>query len=266
MSSDKEKIMEFENSLYPANYYLSQNPQEAKSFAVLMKCLFNNDFSNITNYALKVLEINPENVVADMLYDCEFSFYNNNITGVSCADFFTLPVTSFFRLYKGQINIEFSTIMFNLLKNRHPSIVGVEECGTSIIENVEALKVDESEKERFFNIILDLSSLNHTINMLQNDLNHMRGIGMKTFILTDNEYLAAGMDGYKDEFKDELKEFKEYKELINKILKNKYLNSPAIPEESKKQFIKKQRKEIMLKVIPMCLFLMLLLLFMLFIK
>lgn len=231
------------------NLYFGENvfEKEKKQCEVLIKCLKERDFHVCKSLSLKILEQNPENQLANMVYKCNFKMVEEADFGYKSFIFKLDPVTNYFKLNKGLISVEFSELMIDLIKLSSPITLGLENCIKSIFENIESL-VDEKDKiVGFFISAKDFYLLDSAIEDLEKQLKESRGIGLKALIFTDNEYLAAEMGELRSDLKKLTKSLKSYREELFELISELYNSTKKLTQEDRERIRKReeQLKEIL---------------------
>lgn len=226
------------------NIYIGENPleNEIKQCKVLLMCLKNKDINNLSQRALNILELNPENEIAQLVYDCDFNLIINNTANISFINFNLLPITNFFQKNSGKVDIEFSKLMLNLIKEKYPDNFRTEDCVNSIFDNVENLEGKDDEVKSFFRGSDGFPLLETNIEILNKFLSQSRLGGFGTFLLTNNEYLAADMAEMKSEIKKLKTLLTDYKKELESIIKNRYNQTDRLTQEDKNLYEIRQQQ------------------------
>ena len=124
------------------NVYLGDNAfeKESKQCEVLIKCLEERDFYICKSLSLKILEQNPENQLANMVYKCNFEVVEEPDFAYSSFYFNLKPIENYFKLNKGNISAEFSKMILDLIKLSYPNNIGLVSCLNSIFETRKSVK------------------------------------------------------------------------------------------------------------------------------
>ena len=195
----------------------NQIEKEEKQCEVLLMMLKNSDLSNLKYKALEVLEINPNNELAKMIYHLNFEFYELLDGTISTYSFSTSSITNFFKKYKGSISTETSVSFISLLLQKYNFSKEDYPCMNAMLANLESFSNDNKEVFDFYKEVIKLAKV------ITPNLKQVRTIvrktpkGLTTFVLTINEYLSADVAEYK-------KEAKRAKSILEKS-RNCFLNS-----------------------------------------
>ena len=161
------------------NIYLGENSfeKEKKECKVLLMLLNKLDLQYLKEQALKVLSLNPDNSLAQTIYDCEFSveLYNE----YHFLDFDEQPLHGYVNKEIGNIDAETCITFIRALLCKATTDSNVNELMQLIFKNLSSLNMDEkttystyktiatliADVERI-NVILYTSKLNKTLGFL----------------------------------------------------------------------------------------------------
>jgi len=227
------------------NVYFGENTFEVerKQCEVLIKCLEERDFHICKNLSLKILEQNPENQLANMVYKCNFEKVEEPDYNYQGIYFNFEPVEKYFKINKGSVSLEFSELMVELIKSSYPNRFRLQNCLDTIFENVECLICEKEEILEFYVSVKDFYLLDDTLEYLEEELSKTHGAGFKTFLFTGNEYLAAEMGEMRAELKKFTKDLTLYRDELFDIINEKYMNTKRISQEDRDK-IKNREKEL----------------------
>lgn len=212
---------------------------------LILKALEKRDFYTANAISLEVLANNPENSLANMVYSCDFHFEEEYDYDYSAPYFNLDSLTNYFLENMGEVDLDFCSLVISLIKEGYPNYNGLEVCLETIFKNVNLLDCKNNEFIEFFMEAKSFHKPLHTLDILQTKLSSYRGAGLLTFLLTDNEYIAADVDEERDELKRIVKELKQYINFVYNIILNEYKSTSRISQEIKDQISEtdKQRKK-----------------------
>ncbi len=221
---------------------------EKEQCQILFTMIEDYDFENFKSMSLKILEQHPENKLAKMFYKLNViaeSLIHGDFVSI---DFSTSPITDYFTNNNGQIDIDLSKQLLILISQK--TVIGNEECNCvrEIIKNVQNLGLKDDELKDFYLTILILAKEGNVCLKKIEKLNkESRLIGLKSLILTDNEYIAAYAKEYhtdiknlykillssKSNFEQTIKECCEESELLENNVEESKLSKNEIKEINK---------------------------------
>lgn len=197
-----------------------QLEKEIKQCEILLMMIKNFDLSSLKQKSLEILEINPNNQLAHMIYHLDFEFYSWMNGDISTYTFQTSPLTTFFEKNKGSIDIETSLSFLTLLQNKNNFSKLDYACTKSLLNNIELLK-NKEEIFTFYKNVLNLAKKDcPNLNQVKS-INRKVPKGLTTFLLTNNEYISADVAQYKKEIKIAKSNLeKSKKHYLNSIIKS----------------------------------------------
>ncbi len=232
----KQYITNVENQ---TNIYFSEDPLETekKQCEVLLICLENRDFISLKQKALEILKLNPKNKLANMLYKCNFEKGYSKVCSYSYITFQLNPITKYFSSNKGKVDLNFTLLVLDLIKESYPNFKNVIDCLNSIFSNVESLKIKKHELIEFYLLARNLSSLDLIIKNLNSELNNSNLSGFKTLLLTNNEYMAAEVDELRDDFISLINKICKYRNYLASNIDKRILMSDKISIKTKNELM-----------------------------
>lgn len=130
---------------------------EKNQCRVLIMLLNKLDFAPLKERALRVLDINPENALALMVYNGDFSV--EVVSGdVFFAGFDEEQIVKYLEYYNGVIDAELSSIFVKLLQIHPTSADMASKCMNLIMTNLSALNLPTDKLDRiFFDIVRNMT-------------------------------------------------------------------------------------------------------------
>lgn len=207
--------------------------------------LLENGLLDDANYDIrKLLATNPDNELAKTLSACNF-YLDHKVGGeIELFDFDILPMELY--IDKNSANINYKTLLcfLRLLSNRYDINFQALNCFKKCLLELKYYYNKRSEYAKAINYVATMIANNIYADKIKKSLKKSIGAGLKTFIWTNNEYLAAGMDS----MRDDMKYYNKLLQSNKKVLANKlidYAQSLKIfSEDEKKAIINKIHVEI----------------------
>lgn len=146
------------------NIYYGENifEKEKKECKLLLMLLNKMDLQYLKEHALKVLSINPDNSMAQMIYDCDFSLVKYN--EYFFLDFNEQPLHDYLKKEIGNIDIETSKTFIKALILKASNDNNVAELVELILKNMSTINVDNDSLyeayENMSKLIGDVSEIN----------------------------------------------------------------------------------------------------------
>ena len=185
------------------NIYFGENKfeEEKKQCKILLTMLENYDFSNIKDRALKVLDYNPENELAIMLYNCNFTTKSYIDGDFPTLNFDERPVCQYFYSRKGLISTDFSLLFIDLLLLEAKNSAFMVNLFDKILDNIDNLGLDKTTISYTYNEIAKKILNKNSINRLRKCANQMGGLAVLNIFLTGSAYVSTLADLQADEAK-----------------------------------------------------------------
>lgn len=217
--------------------------QEKEQCKLLLELIDNFDFGNIVERSLRILELYPENNLAKMFYRMNFNVESLAQGDFLAIDFSTSPIEQYINNNKGQVDIELSLKLIFLISQKY--LIDERDCACvcEIIENVEALNLNDDQLKAFYETVFEIGQDGNLLLKKAKNLNRKSRLGgLKTFILTDNEYIAA----YAKEYHTDIKRIVKTLQNSNKKFKNAindYCQKSEVSKTINKETFEKQEKD-----------------------
>ena len=157
------------------NYGISEFEKEKKQCKVLLMLLNNFDFRNLREQALNILNINPDNSLATMIYLCGFK--STRLAEFSFLEFEEEPLLEYVKEHKGVIDLDTSMVFLAMLMHRSEEHEHTTHIMNAIFANLDSIGLNPQIKAKAYDAILDslcnkeiLQKLRETssLNMLEN--------------------------------------------------------------------------------------------------
>ena len=151
------------------NFYYGESAfeKEKKQCKILLMLLNNLDLKYLKDHALKVMETNPENTLAQMIYDCGFSIENCNDTYF--LSFNETPLRVYLEKECGNIDAETSITFIRALVLKLETEDNVTELVKIILDNVSKLNLSAEDLymtyEKMALLIGDISKIQLALNV-----------------------------------------------------------------------------------------------------
>lgn len=165
-------------------YGESEFEKEKKQCKVLLMLLNNMDLQYLKDRALKVMDTNPENSLAQMIYDCGFNV--NTYSDYTFLEFNEQPLQTYLKKECGNIDAETSITFIKAIVLKMETGPNLSEMVNIILKNISMQDVDGEALYNTYNKIADeISNVGGIESMLYaSKLNKVAGI--LTFF--DNSY------------------------------------------------------------------------------
>lgn len=213
----------------------NQIEKEEKQCEVLLMMLKNSDLSNLKYKALEVLEINPNNELAKMIYHLNFEFYELLEGDITTFSFSTTPITEYFETYKGSINSETSVSFISLLLQKYDFTEEDYPCMRALLANIESFGKNSNEIFDFYKSVIELAKSGSANYKQIKKIVRKMPKGLTTFLLTNNEYLAADVAEYRTEAKKAKSILKKSHKNFLKSIVESFNQSTQLNESEKKK-------------------------------
>ena len=172
------------------------------------------NFEDFIYYLKKVLQQNPKNYLALTLTQVNFDFDLVLDGEAKLLTFDISPIETYIEKYSKNIPLEVLTAFSVLLINNSANNKFSKQCYYDILSNTVYNFTQKSDYLKYIYILFNKLKYKPYINEVQKALNSSKGMGLKSFILTNNEYLAAYTDGLRDELKYAKKQMVNSRKLI----------------------------------------------------
>ena len=165
-------------------YGESEFEKEKKQCKVLLMLLNNMDLQYLKDRALKVMDTNPENSLAQMIYDCGFNV--NTYSDYTFLEFNEQPLQTYLKKECGNIDAETSITFIKAIVLKMETGPNLSEMVNIILKNISMQDIDGEALYNTYNKIADeISNVGGIESMLYaSKLNKVAGI--LTFF--DNSY------------------------------------------------------------------------------
>lgn len=165
-------------------YGESEFEKEKKQCKVLLMLLNNMDLQYLKDRALKVMDTNPENSLAQMIYDCGFNV--NTYSDYTFLEFNEQPLQTYLKKECGNIDAETSITFIKAIVLKMETGPNLSEMVNIILKNISMQDIDGEALYNTYNKIADeISNVGGIESMIYaSKLNKVAGI--LTFF--DNSY------------------------------------------------------------------------------
>lgn len=236
MQSDTQynKINDFE-------FYdeLLQNSIDADECSEVLVSLMKFDFKDADYRLRKLLITNPNNMLAQTLCDIDFHFESRIGGDIELVEFDLLPIEIYLDEYASKVDCTTVMCFLCLIAVKYDLNEHAIICFRKCLLQFKYFFYEKSEYVKGLCYVATLIIKNKFEEQVEKLLKGSKHIGMKTFILTDNEYLAAGMDSLRDDLKYYKKELKNNKEKLIEVLINYIKSLNVLTKEEKNIVINK---------------------------
>lgn len=208
---------------------------------VVIKMLYNGDYSNVCHKALLILEKYPSNKLAEMIYKLNFEVNNycdNRYTGYT---FNEQPVIDYFLDNSGFVNFDLSLFFAVLLIKKCVYTIWISECMEAILENIMNLNLSDEILYKYFNELFYELNNNSSSDRLKDIAKEHKSAAWINIFVTGSAVLSAAADLVSDEAKKIEKEIKIIKDELREIVTN-YLIESKLPYEQKCKFLNSKTK------------------------
>ncbi len=240
----------------------NQNEKEKKQYEVLLMMLKNFDLTNLKYKALEVLDINPNNELAKMIYHLNFEFYELLEGEITSYSFSSILITEYFEKYRGTIDSETSVIFISLLLQKYDFDEEDSSCMNAILANLESFSGNNKEVFDFYKNVIQLAKTGSPTLKQVKKIERKIPKGITTFLLTDNEYLAADAAEYRKEVRRAKSILeKSHKNFLKSIIESFKQSNKLNESEKKKLKIYANRDKLIGIVLGIITFIMFLIIF-----
>lgn len=159
--------------------------QEKRQCEVLLMLLNNCDFEPLKERALRIMDINPQNALAKMVYNCGFSILYNFDTEHPFLDFDEKPLLEYVQAHKGTIDLEtsaqFAFLLICLTKKNSSAGKGL----SAVFANIDRLSCSNEGKTEAYKKIVGWLCDDRFILAMQKDMK-LGKVANLLGIFTDN--------------------------------------------------------------------------------
>lgn len=178
------------------NYYYGTNDkfnEEKNQCKILLMMLKNLDFNSLEDRALKVLDVNYENQLAQTIYKCKFEFQSFLDRDFVALEFNADIVAEYFKNNRGKVDAEVSLLFIKLLSYK-PTVSGsVGELLSAVMDNLDSLDIDKEQKKEFFTVLKDTIENKQQINKLRSIARGRYFNALSVGIFEKNSYAATAL-------------------------------------------------------------------------
>lgn len=218
---------------------LLQNSIDADECSEVIASLMNFDFKDADYCLKKLLITHPNNMLAQTLCDIDFHFDIRFGGEIEFVEFDLLPIEIYLEEYASKLDYTTLMCFLCLIAFKYDLNEHTINCFRKCLLQFKYLFGEKSDYIKNLCNVMTLIIQNKSEKQIEKLLKQTRNAGMKTFILTDNEYLAAGMDSLRDDLKYYKKELKNNKEKLMEVLINYIKSLNFLTKEEKNIVINK---------------------------
>ena len=187
------------------NIYLSSNKFEEEKIQckILVMSLEKFDFKGIRERALKILELNPENELATMIYNSDFSPFSWLNGDYIEVRFDLTAVEKYFKLRRGMIDEKFSLTFIELLLRKVDNSVKAHDLFRAILDNINALDFTTEKLRCFYDMIVTLFLIDkQRIEQFRNIASKSGSLALANILITRNAAISTIADMQSEKAKD----------------------------------------------------------------
>ena len=179
------------------NIYFGESKfeEEKNQCKVLLMLLNSIDLEFLKDRALKVMDLNPDNNLARMIYECDFNVYFYE--GYPFLEFNEKPILQYFISESGNVDAETSATFLRMLCLKIGTY-DVNNIVGEVFNNIKKLKISEEEKKETYKTMSLIIKDTKRIDELKRDRTNLR-LSTLTYLLRRDSYSAQ------NDFADSLK-------------------------------------------------------------
>lgn len=182
------------------NYGASEFEKEKKQCKVLLMLMHNLDLSNLEERALRVLDLNPDNSLALMIYNCDFSAIVSSQTDLVFLKYNEEPLLKYIKENKGYIDAETTVLFAKMLMFRPIEQKLTPQIMEAIFANLDSIGLSPFEKAQAYESMIKNLCDNDYLSSLKT-LKSLSGGLMVASLLAGDNYQASQARSIRNEAK-----------------------------------------------------------------